>query len=68
MKTSDEDNLHSNLSVNATTIADPIHNSIFFIEVVSVLYIVGIVGSFSAMLHLYRKRNYKNTKQAFMLK
>lgn len=44
------------------------HGSIVYLEVIGVLYTVGIVGSFLALLHLYRKRNYKNTKQAFMLK
>lgn len=37
-------------------------------ELLSVLYVVGIMGSFLALLHLYQKQNWKNTKQAFMLK
>jgi hypothetical protein len=34
----------------------------------SAIYVVGIVGTFLALLHLHQKANFKNTKQAFMLK
>lgn len=44
------------------------HKSMVYLELVAVFYIVGILGSFLALLHLYCKRNFKNTKQAFMLK
>lgn len=37
-------------------------------ELLSVFYVVGIIGSFLALLHLYKKRNVKNGKQIFMLK
>lgn len=37
-------------------------------ELLSVFYIVGIVGSFLALLHLHQNRNFKNSKQVFMLK
>lgn len=39
-----------------------------FIELLGVFYVTGIIGSFCALLHLYRKKSFKNTKQAFMLK
>jgi hypothetical protein len=34
----------------------------------SAIYVVGIAGTFLALLHLHQKANVKNTKQAFMLK
>lgn len=37
-------------------------------EFLSVFYVVGIIGSFLALLHLHQKQNLKNTKQAFLLK
>lgn len=37
-------------------------------ELLSVFYVVGIIGSFLALLHLYKKRSCKNGKQIFMLK
>lgn len=37
-------------------------------ELLTVFYLVGIVGSILALLHLHRKKNFKNSKQAFMLK
>lgn len=37
-------------------------------ELLSAFYIVGIVGSFLALLHLHQNRNFKNSKQVFMLK
>lgn len=33
-----------------------------------VFYVVGIIGSALALLHLYQKQNFKNKKHAFMLK
>jgi hypothetical protein len=50
------------------TTGDDEHKSVAFMEILGLLYVVGICGSFLAMLHLYTKRNFKNTKQAFMLK
>lgn len=40
------------------------------VELLSVLYVVGIIGSFLALLHLYvyQKQSFKNSKQIFMLK
>lgn len=37
-------------------------------ELVGLFYVVGIIGSFLALLHLNTKKNFRNTKQAFMLK
>lgn len=37
-------------------------------KLMAVFYLVGIVGSILALLHLHQKKNFKNTKQAFMLK
>lgn len=37
-------------------------------ELLSAFYIIGIVGSFLALLHLHQNRNFKNSKQVFMLK
>lgn len=62
----------ANYSINVTAVTndddDPINKSMVYIEMFSVVYIVGIMGSFLALLHLYRKKNYKNNKQALMLK
>lgn len=70
MNKSDEDNLYVILSTlkpaNETSLQPDTSN--VYLKVLSILYIVGIVGSFLALLHLYRKRNFKNIKQAFMLK
>jgi len=43
-------------------------SSIYPIAFLSIFYIVGIIGSFVALLHLIQRQNFKNTKQAFMLK
>lgn len=62
--------LHRNLTLREIngTLDDEHHKSMAYNELISVLYVIGIIGSFSALLHLYRKRSFKNTKQAFMLK
>lgn len=38
------------------------------VELQSVFYVVGIIGSSLALLHLHQKQSFKNTKQIFMLK
>ncbi|KAG5680559.1 hypothetical protein PVAND_010059 [Polypedilum vanderplanki] len=59
-----------NNETNSTTVIneDNCYKPLVFIEMVSLFYFVGIVGSFLAILHLYRKKNFKNTKQALMLR
>ncbi|CRL04188.1 CLUMA_CG017303, isoform A [Clunio marinus] len=53
---------------NATSVVET-HNKLnTHTELVSMLYIVGIIGSLLALLHLCQKQNLKNSKQAFMLK
>ena len=42
--------------------------SIVHVDMLALFYIVGIIGSFLALLHLYSIKYFKNTKQAFMLK
>lgn len=42
--------------------------SIVHVDMLALFYVVGIIGSFLALLHLYSKKNFRNTKQAFMLK
>lgn len=37
-------------------------------ELFSLFYAVGIIGSILALLHLNQKQNFKNPKQAFMLR
>jgi hypothetical protein len=65
---SDVELFNNDNHTNSTTGRDHSDNTLVFIEMVSLFYFVGIVGSFLAMLHLYRKRNFKNTKQALMLR
>jgi hypothetical protein len=43
-------------------------SSTYPIGFLSMFYIVGIIGSFVALLHLCQTKNFRNTKQAFMLK
>lgn len=67
------EDLHENLSTlwrknSSSKSHDEDEKLMLFIELLAVFYIIGIIGSFSALLHLYRKKNFKNTKQAFMLK
>lgn len=54
-------------TANASS-AVPAAGTISMVELLSVLYVVGIIGSFLALLHLHQKQSFKNSKQIFMLK
>lgn len=60
-------NTHNRSQTKIETFDEQKNLTVFF-KLLIVFYITGIIGSFCAMLHLYRKKNFKNTKQAFMLK
>lgn len=63
------DNMLNYTGENATSaVAQADNKSSLHRELLSVFYVVGIIGSLLALLHLRAKRKFKNTKQAFMLK
>lgn len=60
------DSVTSNIT-NTTTTEDD-HKSLVHVDLLALFYIVGISGCFLALLHLYTRKTFRNTKQAFMLK
>jgi hypothetical protein len=60
--------LSGNASFNTTALEKNTKPMVISRELLSVLYVVGIIGSFLALLHLYKKRIGRNGKQIFMLK
>lgn len=60
--------LSENVTYNSTNSGGATKSATISRGLLSVFYVVGIIGSFLALIHLYKKRNGRNGKQIFMLK
>lgn len=55
-------------TINGTTVVVVDQQSMYIKKVFAGFYVIGIFGCLLALLHLHQKINFKNSKQAFMLK